>query len=443
VGVVGNAQFAGSAFTISASGTDIEDISDQFRYVYQPLLGDGMIVARVASIQNTNPWAKGGVMIRESLAANSTQAMMALTPGNGLAFQRRTATGGLTTNTSGLLVAAPYWVKLVRSGNTFSGYSSPDGIAWTLVGSDSIPMATNVLVGLALTSHNNTVLCAATLDNVSVPPSVTITGPTSSALFTAPASIPITAVATDPTAPVTRVDFYNGAALIGSSTSAPFSFTWNNVAAGFYAITAQATDSLGTLFTSPVVNVTVGVGLPAPWLDQDIGSPGIAGSSAFTLGTFTVKASGADIWDTADQFHFVYQPLSGDTTVIARVSSVQNTDPWAKAGVMIRETLAANSRHALMALTSANGLAFQRRTTTGGQSSHTAGGAASAPYWVKLVRSGNTFTGYKSTDGSTWALVGSDTIPMAANVYVGLALTSHNNALLCTSMIDSAGVTTP
>ncbi len=168
VGVAGGAGYASGTFTINGSGSDIESTSDQFHYVYQPLSGDGTIVARVASIQNTDPWAKGGVMIRESLAANAKHAMVVLTPGNGVAFQRRLTTGGGTVNTSGASVVAPYWVKMVRSGASFSGYSSPDGNVWTLVGSDTITMAASVFFGLPLTSHNNTVLCTATMDNVSV-----------------------------------------------------------------------------------------------------------------------------------------------------------------------------------------------------------------------------------------------------------------------------------
>jgi hypothetical protein len=170
VAVPGSASYSGGAFTVSGSGLDIEGSSDQFHYVYQSWNGDGTIVARVASIQNTSPWAKGGVMVRETLAANSKQAMMVLTPGNGLAFQRRITTGGSTSHTPGANVVAPYWVKIVRTTNTFTAYSSPDGIAWTLVGSDTISMTANVYVGLALTSHNNPVLCTATMDNVAVSP---------------------------------------------------------------------------------------------------------------------------------------------------------------------------------------------------------------------------------------------------------------------------------
>ena len=148
------------------SGNDIWGTSDAFRYVYHPLTGDGQIVARVASLQNTSPWAKGGVMIRETLAANSRHAMMDITPGNGSEFSRRLAPGGSTTVTAGPVVTAPYWVKLVRSGNSFSGYVSSDGVNFVLVGSSTISMASSVYIGVVDTSHNNAALCTAVLDGV-------------------------------------------------------------------------------------------------------------------------------------------------------------------------------------------------------------------------------------------------------------------------------------
>ena len=123
--------------------------------------------------------------------------------------------------------------------------------------------------------------------------------------------------------------------------------------------------------------------------------------------------------------------------MIARVSGVQNTDPWAKAGVMIRESLTAGSRHACMALTSGNGLAFQRRVATDGVSTHTSGGAGAAPYWVRLTRVGNVLSGYRSTDGITWTAVGSETIAMAATTYIGLAVTSHLDGTINSSTFDN------
>ena len=91
-----------------------------------------MIIARVASYTDTGGWAKVGVMIRNSLADDDQYALEAITPGNGSTFQYRTTSdtdAAGTTGDSG--PAAPYWVKLVRSGSTITGYRSPDGINWT------------------------------------------------------------------------------------------------------------------------------------------------------------------------------------------------------------------------------------------------------------------------------------------------------------------------
>ena len=134
------------------------------------------------------------------------------------------------------------------------------------------------------------------------------------------------------------------------------------------------------------INVGVATGqttwsLPAPWSAQDIGGSAIAGTSSFDQGTFTINASGEDIWGQSDQFHFVYQQVSGDVDVIARVDSVSPTDAWAKAGVMIRLSLAPNAAHASAFVTAGNGIAFQSRAQDSGTSTHTAGPAVAAPAW--------------------------------------------------------------
>jgi hypothetical protein len=178
-------------------------------------------------------------------------------------------------------------------------------------------------------------------------------------------------------------------------------------------------------------------GLPSPWQTQDIGAVAATGSATYSAGTFTVKGSGADIWGTADEFRYVYQTASGNCEVRARVVTQGNTDPWAKAGVMIRETLGAASKHAMMVVTPGNGLAFQYRTSTSGTSTTIAGGSGVAPYWVRMVRTGNTLTGYKSTDGSAWTQVGSISISMASNIYIGLPVTSHLDGTLSSVTISS------
>ena len=129
--------------------------------------------------------------------------------------------------------------------------------------------------------------------------------------------------------------------------------------------------------------------------------------------------------------------MTGDGGVVAHVQSLSNSNAWAKTGVMIRETLAANSRHAFAMVSAASGYGFQRRIDTAGSSQHTAGTATGAPGWVRLVRTASRIDAYQSTDGTTWRLIGSDTVPMADAVFVGLATTSHNTSTATDAVLDS------
>jgi len=138
------------------------------------------MIARVDSLLNSNAWAKGGVMIRQSVDPGSAHAFMAITPGgssggNGASFQRRPVTNQASANSdSAVVVAAPYWVKIERNGNSLSGSISPDGKTWTQVGTtQTITMTGPVLIGLALTSHNATVPTGAEFSDISFTGNVT------------------------------------------------------------------------------------------------------------------------------------------------------------------------------------------------------------------------------------------------------------------------------
>lgn len=181
--------------------------------------------------------------------------------------------------------------------------------------------------------------------------------------------------------------------------------------------------------------------LPSPWQTADIGAVGAAGSASHASGTFTVNASGADVFDFADEFRFVYQSFSGDVTVTARVGSLTNTNGWAKAGVMIRETLNANASNAAMLLTPSNGFNFQYRNGTGAGSTAAGNNSGSIPNYVRITRSGNTLTGFSSTNGTTWTQIGSVTITLPSSVYVGFFATSHNDGTLTTATFTNVAVT--
>jgi regulation of enolase protein 1 (concanavalin A-like superfamily) len=350
--IAGSAGFSSGTFTVNGNGADIYGASDQFNYASQSLAGDITITARVASQQNTNAWAKSGVMIRETTGANSSFVHVFVTLGHGVNMQYRSGTGANAVQLAQSAgPVAPYWVRLVRSGSTFTGFSSADGVTWTQVGTISVTMAGSVRAGLAVTSHNTAALNTSTFDDVTV------------------------------------------------------------------------------------------AGLPVNWSDADIGTLGVAGSATATGGVFTVNGSGSDIWSTADNFNYASESAAGDVTITARVAGQQNTNAWAKSGVMVRETTAANSSFVHVFITPGHGVNMQYRSGTGTGAVQLAQNAGPvAPYWVRLVRSGNTFTGFSSADGLTWTQVGTINVTMATGVQVGLAVTAHNNTVLNTSTFDNVTI---
>ncbi len=175
------AETASGNVLMNAIGADIWDVGDQFRFAYKTLTGNGTMVARVDSLFNSNAWAKGGVMIRQNVEPGSVHAFMPITPGgsgggNGASFQHRLAANGASTNNdnTGAVVAAPYWVKIERNGNNFTGSISPDGKTWTQLGTaQTITMTGPVLIGLALCSHDAAITTGAEFSNIAVTGNVT------------------------------------------------------------------------------------------------------------------------------------------------------------------------------------------------------------------------------------------------------------------------------
>jgi hypothetical protein len=187
------------------------------------------------------------------------------------------------------------------------------------------------------------------------------------------------------------------------------------------------------------------------WSDQDIGTVGAAGSFTQSGTVFTVKGAGADIWTTTDAFHFVYRNITGNATIIAKVTTVTNTDPggFTKAGIMIREGLAANTRNVAMITTptAANAYRFQTRTTavTGTTGKVQSAGTGTAPVWFKLIRSGTSLSAFFSTNGTTYTQLGTTQTyaNLASTLQIGLAITSHADPALATAAFDSVTITSP
>jgi hypothetical protein len=129
--------------------------------------------------------------------------------------------------------------------------------------------------------------------------------------------------------------------------------------------------------------------------------------------------------------------MTGDGQITARITSLTNPDAWTKAGLMIRGSLAPSSRHAMLVMSGANGVAFQYRPSDGVNMVNQAGSATVPPRWLRLVRQGNQLTGYESANGNTWTQVAQVSIPMSPTVFIGFAITSHSTYMLATASFDS------
>lgn len=183
--------------------------------------------------------------------------------------------------------------------------------------------------------------------------------------------------------------------------------------------------------------------LVSGWRAGDIGNVGAAGSFTRAHERFTLNGSGADTWRRADSFYYVFKKLDGDGSLTARVLNLENTDLWAKAGVMIRETTNAGSMFAMSCIRPDGQVqSVWRKTTDGEANSSALAGGPDYPKWVKIVRKGNSFSAYyqvKPEDG--WLRIGApQTIRMASKVQIGLVVCAHNAGTMCQAQFEQVAL---
>jgi outer membrane protein assembly factor BamB len=363
--LVGDQSLNAGTWTLQGAGTDISGYNDQFHFVWQVVPADGTIGGRVVSQANTIGSAKAGVMLRQSTDGGSPYYAAFLTPGTGVQIRYRAAAGLRTTSLTSFASVAPAYMEVARSGNTFTSYTSSDGVTWSAVTGSSVSLSitTSVLAGLAVTSANGT-MGSATFDTISV------------------------------------------------ATTSP-----------------------------PPPNAC-----PAGWNCGDIGNapPGGTQSLNSSTGTWTIQGAGSDIWTTSDQFHFAWQTLSGGGSVSARITSQTNTDPWAKAGVMLRVSSDPGAPYYAVFVTPGNGLTVQDRAAQGGTTLKLANPPGSVPAYLQVANNGSTFTAYSSADGVTWTAIAGSTVTLnlGSTLLAGLAVTSHNAGVLGTAIMDTVLVST-
>ena len=217
---------------------------------------------------------------------------------------------------------------------------------------------------------------------------------------------------------------------------------------GLYYYTIKASNGVGT--SPPSAELAANAALPGPWLSRDIGDVQVSGFTEYNGKRFTLEGEGADINGTFDSFHFVYTKYSGEGTITARIVRPMSSQ-WTKPGVMMRETLEAGSCHASVLLLPHWSGALVTRTETGGETS-THGtrylgenhiikkNRLSTPYWVRLIRFRNRFTGYMSADGFHWQQLGSVEIPMNNTFYIGLPACSQLDKVTTTVTYDNVSI---
>jgi len=203
-----------------------------------------------------------------------------------------------------------------------------------------------------------------------------------------------------------------------------------------YYYRVRASNSAGTSGNSNTISVTTSAvgALPSPWVTEDIGATGTSDSASYSNGVFTVSGGNGDIQGTSDNFRYVDESTSGNWTVVAQVTSITDVDSWGKAGVMIRASTAANAVYAGIFVTVGDGIAWQYRTKAGGNTTAVAADDYGL-YWVKIVQSGSSFSGYYSTNGTSWTKVGSSVTisAMPSSATAGLAVSSDTAGDLCTA----------
>lgn len=176
--------------------------------------------------------------------------------------------------------------------------------------------------------------------------------------------------------------------------------------------------------------------LPVLWSSEDVGSVREPGGAEFKGGSFFVRGMGTNVLADGDSFHFVCKRTTGQSEIVARVLHVQNTDPWAQAGLMFREGLSADARHVFLAVTASRGGVLASRNRKGGDTTVQLDRAMARGYWLKLKRDTERVLALTSPDGRRWRIVDQFMWPMEDELYAGMAVVSAREGVRGESIFD-------
>jgi hypothetical protein len=448
-------------WTIRASNGDVGQSTDSFFFVSQPLSGDGSIIALLLGQEGGDPqWGKAGIMIRAGEHPSAPNIHLHMTSSHGLALTYRAAARAVTINEGADRRYGarqfPVWLRLQREGDRFTPFSSTDGFGWAQLHAPiTLPgFPKDALVGLTAASLFDAPVSAA-FGNVTVfpgqvSPIVQVASGNASALLSwTPVSNAVGYLVrrSAPNTPGFAADMLTPQP-IGETT-----FSDTNVPNGKpvrYLVSAVLGLEEGTLEGWPTAVVATPVPTPGNLLgtDLELEATQLRGSVVYdpATGIYKISGSGGDIGDTADRGYFAAQFVRGDFQVTARL-----LEKTAKAGLMMRESLAGGSRMAFVAGTFANGVFFQYREETGGGTIQVGKPVITdanfkPPLLMRLVRSGNTITAFVSPDGTTFVPAGAPKSfdpPLPESLYVGIAITAGNAGNVLTTSFSDFAISPP
>jgi hypothetical protein len=289
--------------------------------------------------------------------------------------------------------------------------------------------ATNVLV-----SATSTVAITNPL------PVIRMVSPASGTSYTAKADVSLTASVTANGRIINSVQFFNGPDFIGESLTGPYSCTWSNLGLGTYAVTARLVyDAGASVYSTPA---SFSVVLPPPWQTITIGTGSTAGEAWGSDGQFMVSGAG-NISGSSDSFQFLCQSSTTNVSLTTQIGTVMNTGDDAAVGLMFRDKLDPDSKHAMLLFAPDNSVHWVFRTSNRGMTFSQPVGAAPADSWARLSFADGLLTAMICTNNATWVVVNSEPWQFSTNFYLGLAVASGSTNMLNTSAFFNVTVSTP
>jgi regulation of enolase protein 1 (concanavalin A-like superfamily)/dienelactone hydrolase len=425
----------GQTFTVTGSGPGLANGQDAGHWVWQSLGGDGDLVAEITAVPTADLGGMAGIIVRDGeFSDDPFVALMAYAGGVVQLVSRDLPGDGLTT-TATTTYTLPCWLSLQRRGDAFTAAVSEDGSTWTTLGSVGVAMPDGANAGLFAASnltHTGTAQFAQV--SLTIPPA--ITSPSQArGVVGQPFSFPITA----PGATVAVTGLPAGLAFN------PVSATISGipVATGMATVQVAATGAGGTGYQE--LSLAVYSPLPSPWTIDPIAGP-VAGNAvalppdADGNASFTLSGAGSGIDGAADSGMFCWQGISGDISIVARITPPTGSGSLATAGVMMRSSLDPGAPYAYAVIQADGSIGFQVRNQQGAMSFGDGGGTISGPWWLRIQRQGDQCTCSASADGATWNLIGAHVVPLGNPIGIGMVVASDDPTQVVTSAFDEVAI---